>query len=263
MAVIIILQDDDVIQPSELLSLNQTYQIECIPPLNEQIPHWPSSVTHDLRNHLVNKLTQALLTLPSINSNVGTDSPLSIASRIENDIYEQASSLPEYHDLISKEIKKFQRIRWRRRQVMQIIRRRPRIPPYKFGSLGADLVTALCTTATKDWQQTVSQRIRNYIVQKLICTILPSSNRKILLDKRREIVVAYIRQVELNFYKQANSRSEYFSLTAEKIYKIDKELEIRKMVRLCDNRHVSANSVQPMQPLHPDNDEIPTITLDD
>lgn len=256
------MQDDNGIQPSEFLNFNQTYQIEFIPTLNEQIPHWHSSVTHDLRKYLVNKLTQALLRCP-INPNVGANSPLTVASRIENDIYEQASSLPEYHDLISKEIKKLQRMRWRRRQVIQLIRQQPRALPYKPVSIGAALVTAQSATPTKDWHQYVSQRLRNYIVRKLLSTILPSSNPKILIDKRRKIVVAYIRQIELDFYRQANTRSEYFSLTAEKIYKIDKELEIRKMMRLYNSKRASANSGQPMQSSHQNGDEIPIITLDD
>lgn len=84
---------------------------------------------------------------------------------------------------------------------------------------------ALPMMGTKNWHSSMTLDLRNHMIYKFVQEIFPRPDPAAVLDKRMFLLVEHIKQVESELYKIANSKPEYFQLLAEKIFKVQKELD--------------------------------------
>ena len=117
--------------------------------------------------------------------------------------------------------------------------------PQASGLQPCQAVTADPVQGTKDWHKTLSQDLRDHLVQRLALTIFPTPGLQAINN-----LVACARQLEKEMYLMADTRSEYLHmLLAQKINKIQQELSEKRSLARSGVLPASGSSCQPL-PMH-------------
>ncbi|XP_057330775.1 histone lysine acetyltransferase CREBBP-like [Microplitis mediator] len=107
-------------------------------------------------------------------------------------------------------------------------------------------ISAEAVQGTKEWHRFLPPGLRNHLVCKLFLEIFSNRHPEPFLDRLNNLI-SYAQRLEVDAYKMASSKSDYYYLLAEKIYKIQREIhekpQNRTEMRLDQQRQYSQSQV--------------------
>ena len=96
----------------------------------------------------------------------------------------------------------------------------------------ADIPVPDNPTVREDWHHGITNELRQHLIVTIITAIFPSLDPAAIKDQRIKDLFSYAKKVEKEMFEHANTKEKYYQLLAEKIYKIQKELQEMKNKRL-------------------------------
>ncbi|XP_053388182.1 protein sepa-1-like, partial [Mercenaria mercenaria] len=198
---------------------------------NQGKKEWQNSVTLDLRTHLEEKVVSAIYQFYKEKKVDKLNNIIPYAKTVERHAFETANSREEYYRFLAEKI-------------YEIQTENKQLPGPNTILKGNQMVDSLFTPiftqtnqGTKQWYKSITLDLRTHIVQKIVSAILPEPSAAELEDKRMKKLIAYAKLVEGDCYETANDKGEYYHFLAERIYKIQTELEYKRNERRKLQKH--------------------------